>query len=370
MSALVDADVLQPGRISATVAMPRLERARPSATEAGGVTMELPSVGGDASPVDPATEPTPTRRLPPGVARALPLATVAAIGAAVLTALVVQSRATIGSATLDEETVEASAERVVALEPTVAIIGLNDDNKEAVLTLCWHVSSNPTHECRLSYLESTGEYPHREVAFGALDVDAYEVSNARYEACVAAGDCTPRALDDCRFHTIYRHEFGQPVPEALLQPNHPASCVTAEQARAFCASRGMRLPTSEEWERIARSGDDRMQPWGPFWTPAILNWGERDMVGFPVAGRLDGAELTASVDDYADGRTDEGVYNMFGNVAEWVEPLDDDPDGTAGIRGGSYIDDALDLRMTRHAARPADRPRSDVGFRCVADAPR
>jgi len=331
--------------------------------------MEMPSVDASALPgTPPADRPAP-RRLPPAVARALPLAAVASIGAAVLTALVVhgQSHENDVDSAVESAAAADATSTVVELAAADAIIGLNDDNKEAVLTLCWHVSANPTHECRLSYLRDTGEYPHRDVPFGALRVDAHEVSNARYDACVEAGDCAPRDFDACRFYTIYRYELGQAVPDAMRQPGHPAMCVTADEARAFCAARGMRLPTSEEWERIARSADDRMQPWGPFWTPAILNWGERDMVGFPVPGRLDGAELTAAVDDYTDGRSDEGVYNLFGNVAEWVEPLEDDPEGHAGVRGGSYIDDALDLRITRHVARPADRARSDVGFRCVAD---
>lgn len=257
---------------------------------------------------------------------------------------------------------------LVGLPATTALVGLSEDNKEAVLNLCWRVSGNPTHECRPSYLQSLREYPATEVEIPALEVMRYEVSNSAWDACETRGDCPARDIDACRSYTIYRYELGRRPPSAVMAPERPAVCVNWEEAQSFCAAHQMRLPTPAEWERIARSGDDRLQPWGRFWTPALANWGERDLVGFPIPGRLDGAELTAAVDAYADGATRDGVHNVLGNVAEWVARVDDDPTGEAGIRGGSYVDDALTARLTRHQTLAQSERRTTVGFRCVRDA--
>ncbi len=129
--------------------------------------------------------------------------------------------------------------RRVHLPAHTAVIGLTDDNKETVLTLCNRASSNPNRECRRSYLSEIGEFPHQEVAIGPLFVDRMEASNQDYEACVAAGDCSARQWDNCRYYSIYRYEFGRAVPVAsrglsdlragrrvLSQPEHAGSCRT------------------------------------------------------------------------------------------------------------------------------------------------
>jgi iron(II)-dependent oxidoreductase len=258
---------------------------------------------------------------------------------------------------------------VVTLPATSAIIGLSDDNKENVLTLCNRASSNPNRECRRSYLEEIGEFPHREVDIGALQVDRMEASNRDYEACVSADECSARDWDECRYYSIYRYEFGRAVPIAFRDADHPAVCMTMSQAQEFCQSRDMRLPTAAEWERAARSGDDRLWPWGRFWAPGILNWGEFDMMAYPIAGRLDGYQGTAPVDAFPDGANRDGLLNTLGNVAEWTLPAEGDPENSGGVSGGHYADNAFDLRLTNRLAIDAEQARSTVGVRCVADAP-
>lgn len=268
---------------------------------------------------------------------------------------------------------QARLGETIRLPAIQAHIGLSDDNREAVLALCFRISDNPNHECRPSHFEQLGELPARQVPVPALDVLVHEVANQQYDACVAAGACSPRRWDDCAFHSLRGLELGQRVPEAMRAPALPAICVTADEAETFCAHQGMRLPTDVEWERIARHGDDRLQPWGRFWTPALLNWGERDMTGFPIPGRLDGADLTAPVFDYGDGATPAGVLNMLGNVAEWTRrtPRAVDappPEPPTAARGGSYVDDIRRLRITREVPLEPNERLSTVGFRCVASA--
>jgi formylglycine-generating enzyme required for sulfatase activity len=254
---------------------------------------------------------------------------------------------------------------MVSLGSGEALLGLSENNKDATLQLCWRVSDKPTTECRISYLEAQHEFPSRKIAFPAMTVMATEVSNAQYEACVAAGGCKARALDRCEYHSIFRWEMGQPVPAEMLEPERPAVCVVFEEAEAFCRAQSLRLPTAAEWERVARGNDDRLLPWGRVLTPGLMNWGERDMAGFPVAGRLDGSELTAKVTEFADSASPDGVVNLLGNVAEWVVPRAFDKPGEAGLRGGSYVDDVRSLRSTFHTVIAADKRLSTIGFRCV-----
>jgi len=302
--------------------------------------------------------------------RALPLAAVLTVGMCLVAVAWVRFGAQADGAedpATSPRAVEARDTEKARLEAVDAWVGLSEDNKDHLLSLCWRLSGNPIHECQTAYLESLGEYPGRVVAISALDVDRFEVSNQAYDACVAAGHCAERGLDACRFRTVYRSEPGVRPPDAMFADDHPAVCVTYSEAEAYCAWRGGRLPTREEWERIARAGDDRLQPWGTFWVPGIINWGERDMGGFPVPGRLDGSALTAPVDAHPDGETPDGVRNIFGNAAEWVATDARDQDGMAAVRGGSYADDLFALRVTRDTIRVAERADSTVGFRCVAD---
>lgn len=323
----------------------------------------------DAQPPPPSRIAPARRGIPDAVTRALPLGLLAAIGAGALTYSIVDTLRD-AEAQAHQDPPDVSTElRTVDLPPVVAVVGLSDDNKEAVLSACWRISANPTHECQPSYLTELGEFPAREVPIGPLRADVFEVSNAAWQRCVDAGACPLRDLDPCRFYTIHRFELGVDVPTALLASNKPATCVTHAEAQQFCAWRDMRLPTGEEWERVARSGADRMYPWGSFWLPALLNWGERDMIGFPIAGRLDGEELTAPVDAYPDGHTDDGVYNVLGNVAEWTARGPEDSEGSASARGGSYADDVTELRITTRWSLPVTERRTTVGFRCVADLP-
>ena len=346
----------------ATMAMDSVDEPPPTAEVGVAETVET----------DP---PTPTRRREPHIGRALPLGIVGgvAVGAAVAATLM----------TLNQEPEPAQAGAVaevevndelelatILLDPIEATIGMTDDNKEQWLAACIRVADNPNATCRTSALQESGEYPARTVAFDAVRADVYEVSNAAFDACVREGACGERDIERCRLRSLRGFEFGADIPERMLAPHHPAVCLTYEDAEDVCAWREMEVPTADMWERLARSGQATLYPWrGNFWAPGILNWGERDMTGYPIAGRLDGAEFTNRVDAYPDGATSEGLRNLMGNVAEWVQPGPlDEGEGHAGIRGGSYADDVRTLRVTRHESVPQSQRRSDVGVRCVASA--
>lgn len=371
----VTADASRAGKSSPQVTM-RLDAVK-AAPASGGRTMPIAAHTDTSSPdavretsSPTAVHPAVRRRSTGRRARALPLAALLATFAIAVA---------VGSAVLRARPPEpppaapiaASSEGLerVSLPAIETVLGLTEDNKELVLALCYQLSDNYATECRRQYLTELGEYPHRTASFDAIEVDRYEVSNDAWAACEAAGACGARDFDACAFYSVARgRELRTPVPDSMRAGDRPAVCVDYTAAEAFCAWRGMRLPTADEWERVARSGDDRLQPWGQFVMPGLMNWGERILKHFPIPGRVDGHELTAPVDAYRSGATDDGVHNLLGNVAEWVAPAaTPDSSGTprAGVRGGSYVDGAQNLRLTYHRELPIDATRSTVGFRCV-----
>ena len=190
----------------------------------------------------------------------------------------------------------------------------------------------------------------------------------KHEIEIGAGDWLHVPLQDPSLRlTFDGSAFGvKPGYES-----HPMTVVTWFGAKAYCEFTGGRLPSEAEWERAARGDDERPFPWGdeiklnnanyyasgdPF-EAAAGKQGDTTPVGFYNGKTYGGYQTLDSASPY-------GLYDMAGNVWQWVSDL------TEGIhdrplKGGSKAVYGYNLRIwTRNAARP-DYTSPSVGFRCA-----
>jgi eukaryotic-like serine/threonine-protein kinase len=238
------------------------------------------------------------------------------------------------------------------------LMGLDRSQAEEMYYLCQSFMQG----CELSFfMESV---PAHNVQMDAFWIDQTEVSNARYKACVTAGACTAPRRSSSATRDLY---YANPQFD-----NHPVIYVNWYQADEYCRWAGGRLPTEAQWEYAARGSDGRLFPWGD--DPPISSG---------MANVSDQVGDTMPVESYSEYASPFGVYNMTGNVWEWVSDWYgaghystnanwDNPSGpTSGIskagKGGSHGWSAGVASPGIHDWYEPDRDGYGVGFRCAYD---
>jgi formylglycine-generating enzyme required for sulfatase activity len=208
--------------------------------------------------------------------------------------------------------------------------------------------------CERMWLENY--LPHR-VNLDTYYIDKYEVTNVFYKSCVDEGACQPPQKTSSYSRSSY---YGNPEFD-----NYPVIYVDWYMAKTYCEWRGARLPTEAEWEKAARGPAGLIFPWGANRNTTAANYDKRE-------------GDTVKVGSYENGKSVYGVYDMSGNVWEWVNSLfapypysatdgreDMNATGNRVLRGGSWVNGPENIQS---AYRSWDFPtlvRGSIGFRCV-----
>ena len=260
-----------------------------------------------------------------------------------------------------------------------------------------------------------GEGPIREVTLDPFYMDKYSVTNAQFNAFVKATRYQTEAETfgwsfvfwlllppvkrkalEARGETVMGLEWWYRVDGAFWKypegpgssikkrPDHPAVHISYNDAVAYGAWAGKRLPTEAEWEYAGRGGlAQKIYAWGDDLTPAGKHMCNIWQGDFPRSNSAeDGYVSTAPVFVYEPNGY--GLHHMAGNVWEWCHNYwgtdhaatsPNNPIGPPGgdrrvMRGGSYLCHRSYCNRYRVAARTSNTPDSstgNLGFRCVRD---
>lgn len=229
----------------------------------------------------------------------------------------------------------------------IEIEGLNDVGVDVQYP--WEPDARRFHEHRMT--------------IGPFYIDKYPVTNAQFKKFLDASQYHPK--DAQHFLQDWRNGT---FPEGWA--NKPVTWVSQEDARAYAAWAGKRLPREWEWQYAAQGNDGRIYPWGNDWQPSAV---PEPRTGRTMAGPDD-------VNAHPSGASPFGVMDLVGNVWQWTDEYGDEHTRAGILRGGSYYQPQGSIwyfpqayRNDQHGKLLLMAPSFDrsggLGFRCVVDAP-
>lgn len=243
----------------------------------------------------------------------------------------------------------------------------------------------PQHRVYIAYRIAVGQYELTRGEFARfVSATGYRAELEKGEAC----------------HVLDGRKWGKSSQHGWLNPgyaqtdDHPVSCVSWNDAQAYLTwlnqqvpGKGYRLLSEAEWEYAARAGHAGRHAWGDDdgLTAACAHANVMDTTGksqisdvtWGAVNCSDGAAYTVAGGALKPNAF--GLYNMAGNVWEWVQDVHHDDYGgaptdgaawTAGgdqasrvTRGGAWFSYPPALRSAYRSRSPTDFRGGGVGFR-------
>ncbi len=172
----------------------------------------------------------------------------------------------------------------------------------------------------------------------AFYIDRYPVTHAQFKKFLDASHYRPN--DD---HNFLKDWVNGSYPAGWA--NKPVTWVSLEDARAYAAWAGKRLPHEWEWQYAAQGLDGRPYPWGFDANPKAIPKPESGARPRPAT----------DVDAFPQGASPFGVQDLMGNVWQWTDEFVDEHTRAAIVRGGGfYRPSRLDVVLSpQHDARAA-----------------
>lgn len=246
---------------------------------------------------------------------------------------------------------------------------------EEIATAC-DVNKKAGYQCDATWF--AGEKPKHRVYLDAYIIDKYPVTNARYKKCASSGECKKPLFTTWYDNSTYA--------------NYPVVYVNWKQSNVYCKWAGKRLPTEAEWEKSARGEQGNVYLWGNAWSENKCNTftykmllqvqtASMEQIMHKISNPNKG---TTPVGSFKDCISSYGVYDMAGNVWEWVSdwyyagyyknPSENNPKGPTNgelrvTRGGAWgMPTSVSFRASfRHRNYPSS-VQDNLGFRCAKSA--
>ena len=222
--------------------------------------------------------------------------------------------------------------------------------------------NDPGVDVQYPWEDAPRRFHRQRLKMASFFIDRTPVTNQEYKRFL---DATRYRPDDD--HNFLRDWRNGTFPEGWAAK--PVTWVSIEDARAYAAWAGKRLPHEWEWQYAAQSNDGRRYPWGNDWNAR--------MVSAPDHGptRRPPGDVTA----FPQGASPFGVLDLAGNVSQWTDEFRDDHTRAAIIRGaasyqplGSVWYFPQTYRLDEHQKYLLMSPGRDragtIGFRLVVDA--
>ena len=204
-----------------------------------------------------------------------------------------------------------------------------------------------------AFLIDRHEVTNREFAEFMAD-DGYGTANLWSDSMTVEGSTTGHAravtrLTDRTGAVGPRSWSGSVFPAGAA--DHPVNGVSWYEASAYCQWKGKKLPSTTQWWRAALGEGDHPYPWGDY--PETLRY----RTNFEAVGTMEAESFPLGVSQF-------GVFEMAGNVREWLSAEDAAP-GMAPSIGGSWQDPEYTFSVEWREALPQGLANETTGFRCV-----